>query len=297
MGDSKKYSSLDSVFGGDGWVDGELEFVAGLVDKHARAEGAGELAWSSGDVNRVFELASVTKLLSAYAFLMAVEEGVFELDTPCGPEGSTVRHLLAHASGTGFLTRDRQKPPGERRIYSSAGYEILAERLEAETGMGFGDYAAEGIFAPLGMDSTDIYGSAGHEGRSSVRDLAVFAREVLAPSLLAPETVKAAMTNQFGDIRGVVPSFGMQKPCPWGLGFEIKGSKSPHWMGDAAPEETVGHFGMSGTYFWAVPEWAESPASGCAMIVLTNRVYGDWATKLWPGTNTSVFRELGVSPA
>ena len=249
-------------------------------------------AFTYGDQDRVFELASVTKLLSAYAFLMAVEEGVFELDTPCGPEGSTVRHLLAHASGVGFDTREPQKPVGERRIYSSAGYEILAEHLEAETGMTFTDYAAQGVFEPLGMSSTEIYGSAGHGGRSSVDNLLSFARELLAPTLLAETTVREAFTNQFGDLRGIVPGYGMQKPCHWGLGFEIKDGKEPHWTGDGMPEDTVGHFGMAGTYLWVVPAWSDSPSAGAAMVALTDRQFGDWAKPLWQETNTSIFAEL-----
>ncbi|GAB3081768.1 serine hydrolase domain-containing protein [Corynebacterium aquatimens] len=283
-------AALDTALARGAWTDEGLVVAGGIVDTRS----ANGFEWSTGDVNAVFELASVTKLLAAYACLMAVEEGVFELETPCGQEGSTVRHLLAHTSGAGFLTRQRQKAPGERRIYSSAGFEILGEALERETGMSFGEYAREGVFRPLGMESTEIYGSPGHEGRSTVADLGVFAREILSPKLLDPSTVREAMTPQFPDVRGVVPGYGMQKPCPWGLGFEIKGEKSPHWMGQVAPPETVGHFGMSGTWFWAVPEWADSPAAGWAMVVLTNRMFGEWATELWPETNTEVFRALGA---
>ena len=54
-----------------------------------------------GDVAHRFALASVTKPLVARAAQVAIEEGVVELDTPAGPPGSTVRHLLAHASGPG----------------------------------------------------------------------------------------------------------------------------------------------------------------------------------------------------
>jgi len=107
---------------------------------------------------------------------------------------------------------------------------------------------------------------------------------VLEPRLLAPETRREAMTNQFGDLRGIVPGYGMQKPCPWGLGFEIKVEKAPHWTGDGMPAETVGHFGMSGTYLWV--------AEGSAMVALTDREFGDWAKPLWQETNTAVWAEL-----
>ena len=267
---------------GPGWDD--------VTVSAALLSGDGSVLAEQGDQEQVYELASVTKLLAAYAFLMAVEEGVFELDTPCGPEGSTVRHLLAHASGVGFNDRKPQKRPGERRIYSSAGFEILAEALEQETGMSFADYAREGVFEPLEMHNTEIYGSAGHGGRSTVADLTAFVKELLSPQLLAPETLAEAYTNQFGDLRGIVPGYGMQKPCPWGLGFEIKGEKSPHWTGDTMPPETVGHFGMSGTYVWVVPGGGTSISA--AMVVLTDREFGDWAKPLWQETNTRIYHSL-----
>ncbi len=107
-------------------------------------DGRVEMVDTYGDPDRTYELASVTKLLTAYAVLLAVEEGAFGLDDALGPEGSTVRHLLAHSSGVGFDTREPQKPVGERRIYSSAGYEILADHVEATTGIAFADYLREG---------------------------------------------------------------------------------------------------------------------------------------------------------
>lgn len=264
---------------------------SGWDDVRVSAALTGQVHAQQGDQGRVYELMSVTKLLSAYAFLMAVEEGVFELDAPSGPEGSTVRHLLAHASGVGMDSREAQKQPGERRIYSSAGFEILADQLEEETGMAFGEYARAGVFEPLGMESTEVYGSAGHGGRSSVRDLVAFANELIAPTLLAEETLREAFTNQFGDLRGIVPGYGMHKPCPWGLGFEIKGEKSPHWTGDSMPGDTVGHFGMSGTYLWLVPSWSDAPAAGTAMVMLADQDFGDWAKPLWQETNTRIYDE------
>lgn len=237
-----------------------------------------------GDQHRTYPLASVTKLLAAYGFLMAVEEEAFYLDSPCGPEGSTVRHLLAHASGVGFDTREPQKPVGERRIYSSAGFEILADYLDKTTGIPFAEYLHEGVFAPLGMTDAVLEGSAGHGVVASASSLTLFAQELLNPQLLSPETLSEATTNQFGDLRGVVPGYGMQKPCPWGLGFELKGEKAPHWTGDGMPPTTFGHFGMSGTYLWV--------ADGYAMVALTDRDFGNWAKPLWQETNTAIWREL-----
>ncbi|UIZ91652.1 beta-lactamase family protein [Corynebacterium sp. CNCTC7651] len=259
--------------------------LAGWPADNVAAVIVGKREEAYGDAERVFALASVTKLLSAYGVLLAVEEGAFELDSACGPAGSTVRHLLAHASGVGFDSREQQKPAGERRIYSSAGYEILADFVEETTGIAFPEYLREGVFQPLGMETARLVGSAGHGAEASISDLAQFARELLSPKLLAEETLREARTNQFGDLRGVVPGYGMQKPCPWGLGFELKGEKSPHWTGDGMPAETAGHFGMSGTYLWVAGEHA--------MVALTDREFGDWAKPLWQETNTAIWAELG----
>src|SRR5687767_190463 len=62
----------------------------------------GGMLASHGPSDHLFRWASVTKLATALAVLVAVEEGVVDLEEPAGPEGATVRHLLAHASGLPF---------------------------------------------------------------------------------------------------------------------------------------------------------------------------------------------------
>src|SRR5277367_3792444 len=71
---------------------------------------------SHGDSQRQFALASVTKPLVARAAHIAVEEGAVDLETPAGPPGSTVRHLLAHTSGLAMLNAQTLAKPGTRRI-------------------------------------------------------------------------------------------------------------------------------------------------------------------------------------
>jgi len=230
-----------------------------------------------GDESRVYRLASVTKPLVAVAALLAVEEEAISLDDPAGPEGSTVRHLLAHASGLDFTDRDTVRTgPGERRIYSSAGFEVLADHIAEATGIPFPEYLQEAVCAPLGMTSTTLDGSAGHGASGSLADLAAFAGELVGPRLLAAETLEEAVTEQFPGLDGIVPGYGMQKPCPWGLGMELRGAKHPHWTGQHNSPATFGHFGQSGTLLWVEPELAT------ALVVLTDRDFGDWAKPLWP---------------
>jgi CubicO group peptidase (beta-lactamase class C family) len=63
---------------------------------------AGAVVATYGERDTPLRWASVTKLVTTLATLIAAEEGVVDLDEPAGPEGSTVRHLLAHASGLPF---------------------------------------------------------------------------------------------------------------------------------------------------------------------------------------------------
>ena len=103
-----------------------------------------ETTGTIGKTNVTFPWASVTKLATALAALVAAEEGVLELDEPAGPPGSTVRHLLAHASG---LPPDGEIPiarPGTRRIYSNTGFEVLADVVAEGAEMPFADYLREG---------------------------------------------------------------------------------------------------------------------------------------------------------
>lgn len=237
-----------------------------------------------GPADAEFELASVTKLLTAVGVLLAVEEGALELDEPAGPEGSTVRHLLAHASGLAFDERRVRARPGERRIYSSAGYEVLAELVGERTGIRFAEYLAEGVFAPVGMTSTVLHGPAGHGARSTTGDLARFAAELQRPSLLHPLTVREAASVQFPGLGGLLPGYGMQRPNDWGLGFELRGRKDPHWTGSGNSERTYGHFGQSGTLLWVDPD------AGLSCIALTDRAFGDWAKPRWPALADAVLR-------
>ncbi|QDQ97943.1 beta-lactamase family protein [Tomitella fengzijianii] len=253
------------------------------VDSAAAAVvAAGGATTVHGPADAVFELASVTKLLTAVGVLLAVEEGALDLDAPAGPAGSTVRHLLAHASGLAFDEDRVRAAPGERRIYSSAGYEVLAGLVARETGIDFAEYLAEGVFAPLKMTGTVLRGPAGHGARSTVADLARFAAELQRPTLLDATTMREATTVQYPGLDGLLPGYGMQRPNDWGLGFELRGGKNPHWTGSRNSPQTFGHFGQSGTLLWV------DPVAGCACVALTDRAFGDWATARWPALSDAI---------
>jgi CubicO group peptidase (beta-lactamase class C family) len=244
-----------------------------------------------GDTGHRYALASVTKPLVARAVQVAVEEGVVELDTAAGPPGSTVRHLLAHASGLSMKTAAVQAQPGQRRIYSNYGFEVLAETVQQASEIEFVAYLREAVFEPLDMGSSSLAGgneAAGFGAQSCVADLAGFAGELLRPTLVSPQLHAEATTVQFPGLAGVLPGFGVQRPNDWGLGFELRNGKSPHWTGSLNSGSTFGHFGQSGTFLWV------DPPADLALVVLTGRDFGDWTYPLWPALSDGVLREFGA---
>lgn len=235
-----------------------------------------------GRTDRVVRIASLSKALLAMSVLIAVEEGTLGLDEACGPAGSTVRHLLAHAGGYGFDGDRVLAPPGARRIYSNTGFERLGTALEGASGMAVGEYLQEAVLAPLAMASTELRGSPAKDVWSSVEDLCRFAVELLRPTLLAAQTMAELTTVQFPDLAGVLPDVGRFDPNPWGLGVEIRGTKQPHWTGTTNSPATFGHFGGTGTFLWV------DPVADRSLVCLTDRPFGPWALEAWPVLSDAV---------
>jgi CubicO group peptidase (beta-lactamase class C family) len=236
----------------------------------------------AGYPERITRIASVSKLLVGFAALVALEEGTIELDEPVGPPGSTVRHLLAHASGLDFDTDRTIAGPGRRRIYSNIGIERFVEYLEARATMPFEAYLRIGVLEPLGMAHTEVRGSPAHGMWSTVSDLLTFSRELLRPSLVSPATVTDATRPHFAGLAGVLPDLGRFDPNPWGLTFEIRDGKHPHWTGSRNSPATYGHFGGSGSFLWV------DPYADLATVALTDRDFGPWAIEAWPAFSDAV---------
>ena len=238
-----------------------------------------------GDETREFRLASVTKLIAAWSLLVACEEGTVSLADEAGREGCTLRHLLAHAGGFPFEGDAPVGAVGARRIYSNTGYELAAAHLAARSEMDFWEYADGAVFEPLGIVSSAQSGSAAKDARLDIVNLSLFLAELRRPRLVSRDTFVDAVTPQFGELEGVVPGVGHFDPCPWGLGPEIRGAKSPHWTSPANSAATYGHFGGSGTFVWV------DPLADVACAVLTDREFDDWALAHWPEFSTAVIDE------
>jgi len=243
---------------------------------------------AGGALDRPLAWASVTKLLTAVAVHVACEEGTLALDQPAGPPGSTVAHLLAHASGLATDGREPLAPPGTRRIYSNAGFEVVAEALADAAGLAFRTYLEESVLAPLGMSATRLEGSPAAGAVGPTCDLALLAAELLTPTLVSPETALLLRSVAFPGIDGVLPGFGQQRPNDWGLGAEVRGTKAPHWTAPDGSPATFGHFGRAGGFCWVDPE------AGVACAVLTDRPFGPWARQAWPALGSAVLAADGA---
>ncbi len=257
-----------------------VEFAAaGIVDQ------AGSVA-TRGDTTRAVRLASVSKPVVALAVLVAAEEGVVDLDGPAGPPGSTVRHLLAHTSGLPFDALTPIARPGRRRIYSNEAFRVVADHLAARAEMPFVEYVAAAVCVPLGI-GLDPHGDPGSGMQASLEDILALGRELLRPTLVAPETLDEMTSVQFPGLPGVLPDHGRFDPLDWGLGVQLN-TPTPTWMGSRASLRAFGHFGGSGTFLWVDPD------VDVVCAALTTRGFGEWAKEAWPPFSDAVLDEAGV---
>jgi CubicO group peptidase (beta-lactamase class C family) len=255
---------------------------------------AGSVVDTIGDGARVQRLASISKPMATWAVLVAVEEGIVTLDQPVDDRGATLRHVLAHAAGYPFDGAAPIAAPETTRIYSNSGIELAADVVARAAAMTFDDYLTAAVFEPLGMTRSTLRGSPAHQVFSCVDDTARFVADVMRPRLVTASTAALAARIHYPDLAGIVPGVGRYERCPWGLGFEVRGDKQPHWTGATNSTRTFGHFGGSGTMFWIDPE------RDLALIALADRGFDEWATdalRCWPELSDAVVAEHAGSVA
>jgi CubicO group peptidase (beta-lactamase class C family) len=134
-----------------------------------RAIGVGDVSTGTPiDADTIFEAASLSKPVFAYAVLQLIDQGVLSLDTPLSkyvpdyvtddPRAAsiTVRNVLSHTTGLpnwrgGRTPLKTYFPPGERFSYSGEGYIWLQRVVETVTGQPFNDVMTRLVFDPLEM--------------------------------------------------------------------------------------------------------------------------------------------------
>jgi CubicO group peptidase (beta-lactamase class C family) len=153
--------------------------------------------------------------------------------------------------------------------------------------MPFEEYLRLGVLDPLGMADTQLRGSPARAMLSTVSDLLIFCRELLGPTLVSAATLAEATRPQFPQLGGVLPNVGRFDPNPWGLTFEIRDGKQPHWTGKSNSAATFGHFGGVSSFLWV------DPSAKLAAVALTDRAFGPWALEAWPGFSDSILQRYG----
>lgn len=235
-----------------------------------------------GDLEMPRPWRSVTKTVTGLACTLALQEGRVDLEDEAGPPGSTLRHLLAHASGYFYESDATLQAPGLRRHYSNYGIDEAARHVERALGRDFEGWVQDRVADPLGMDRLDWTGSPSVGAVGPLTDLALLAGEVLHPTLLEEHWHREMTTPQLPELVGIMPGFGKQSPNPFGLGFEVRGTKSPHWTGHRNSERTVGHFGMRGTAYWV------DPVARLALVVGTSHDFCDAHREVMPRLGDAV---------
>jgi CubicO group peptidase (beta-lactamase class C family) len=113
-------------------------------------------------VDALFPLCSITKLFTATAVMMLVEQGKLGLNRPISDyisefagEGKSkvcVHHLLTHTSGLDGEVILFE--PGSVMSYSGYGYGLLGEIIRRVSGQLYDEFVTEKLFKPLGMENT-----------------------------------------------------------------------------------------------------------------------------------------------
>lgn len=237
------------------------------------------------------------------------------------PAGATTAEELPS-----YLKAPLAVPVGSKVEYSNVGYGILGLIVEAISGQTFPQYMREQLFEPIGMQraylappaecyakivhvaGTNEPGSrferfnsdfarqqthpAGHV-IGSAQDVARFFQLFLADGqldqrqIIAPATAQLMRTNQTAGLAGGIEGFMTWDSCAWGLGFDLRGVKQPHFSGEYSSAATFGHTGVAGTFAWA------DPSRDLICVMLANRMlYNRWNTPHWSRYSTAVIAAL-----
>lgn len=287
----------------------------------------GTLSWDGAEVglDSIWDLASVSKPIAMLPYMVYLEQGKLSLDETvadflphyAGTDKAdiTLRQLLTHSGGIpgqqplyktastreALMDAVRALPlwfaPGTDVAYTSQGYMILGDMLEAIAGKRLDAILQETVFDPLGMAETmfnpperlrpriaateycpwrgrvvcgEVHdenavvlgGVAGHAGLfSTVGDMALLARAML-------DTGRGRRNDwlQPETVRLMTRNHTPKLKLARGLGWQGKDAEHSH-AGDLFSAASYGHTGFTGTSIWIDPE------QELFAVLLTNRVH------------------------
>jgi CubicO group peptidase (beta-lactamase class C family) len=200
-------------------------------------------------------------------------------------------------------------------VYSSYGYNLLGEIIGRLSGKPLAEFAAERIFAPLGMRDTSyaLPDARRHRlvGRppdastlrlvtperletpwpssglfSTAQDMAAFGQMFLDGGgrgdarVLGPAAVAAMTRNQ---IPGVSLTLGPEvfPEASWGLGWQVQGNRRAIRGGSLSSPAAFGHNGAGGIYVWVDPTYE---LVGVYLSVVSHGhpgLFADWCADLF----------------
>jgi beta-lactamase class C len=203
------------------------------------------------------------------------------------------------------------RPPGARVTYSNVGYGLLALVVEQRTRLPFATAITGLVLDPLGIEGylgvepprppARVTGKLGEHAGTDLEPfnslfwrslsmpwagLVTTAAGALAlvraflgqpPGFLPSELRRAATADQTDGLAGGYTGLLEWEPCPWGLGVELLGHKTPHMLPPSISPDSYGHSGYSGALAWADPQ-AEG-GKGVAFAILGGpRGFSAWRT-------------------
>lgn len=252
-----------------------------------------------GDKDSPYELASVTKLLTAITICDVVASGFVNLtdqilDPSLKYSDVTLYDLLSHTSGLSFDGKDKQAAPRTKRIYSNYGVELAAGFITMRLQNEFGPLTVQNLFDDgLGVllreergSKIDFYGSPAHGAHANLIALTKLVREMRQPTFIDEEMHSQMRSIFMQNLKGVIPGWGSFKDCAFGIGYEIKSNKSPHWMGSISSDKSFGHFGQSGVFVM------HDPVNNISIVALGDKPFDKSLKKLWPGYVDNIFKSF-----
>lgn len=310
----------------EGKLPGAVVFVGRhdeVLFRHAYGSRALVPSREPMSLDTIFDLASLTKVVATTTSLaILVDRGLVDLDARAskyvpelkGLPPFTVKQLLLHTSGLPAevpledCKGDRaalfqkigqlkfRRSPGERFVYSDAGFIVLDEIVRRVSGADLASFSSREVFAPLGMTETGFLpsptllpriaptemvdgvvlrgtvhdpraaalgGVAGHAGVFSTgADLARFAQAMLGEG--QREGVRLFSEKTFASFvsRRDTSSGGR------GLGWDVDSRYATH-RGALFSSRAFGHGGFTGTAMWVDPE------RDLFLVFLSHRVHPD----------------------
>jgi len=296
------------------------------------------LAWAEGfgfsdpggsvpvTTGTVFEGASLSKPIAAYAALQLVAEGRMGLDVPLSAyltdqylpasayrDQITLRRVLSHTSGLSNnliwkSTRIRFEP-GSRFSYSGMGFVYLQKVMECLTGTAFGTYMRTAVFEPLAMSSS-TYDPASRHGdlprgyfpvmgmQIPLPRLVVVGEPNAASSLLSTATDIAEFEIELMDPRHANPAVVDQM-----LSDQVRVDDSVWWgLGIGLHED------VNGKSFW---HWGSNPGfknllvgypqQRIGVVIMTDGSYGldivsDIAQRAIGGGDRTYWKHISAAP-